>query len=102
MWPKCTGKANLTICTWLLGYTTSRVSAILERYQPWGEPTDSGSHVAVRQLVPLAIEVAGPLILRFLLVCVCVWKEKGKIWLIKMRVCGLQSLLVVEIGLRTS
>ena len=37
MWPQCTGKANLTICTWLLGYTTSnRVSAILERYQPWG------------------------------------------------------------------
>ena len=35
-----------------------------------GEPTDSGSHVAVSQLVPVAIEVAGPLILRFLLMCV--------------------------------
>ena len=36
MWPKCTGKANLTICTWLLGYTSNQVSAILERYPPWG------------------------------------------------------------------
>ena len=82
VWSKCMAKPNPTICTWLLGfYTTNRVSAILERYQPnMGGTSDRGSHVAViRQSVirPLPIELARPSILGFLLVCPC--EEKTEI-----------------------
>ena len=53
VWAKCMAMANRMICTWLLGfYTTNRVSAIWERYQPsmggiqW-QWQSRGSHQAI-------------------------------------------------------